>query len=171
MYKMKIQLLISLFLFGLFFVFSGCNQNLPPGMPKLYPATITVFSDGQPLVGASVTIWAQDPALTSWWAGATTDTEGNAKLVTWGRYPGAAAGSYNITIEKTEIEASKLTGEYSEERRAEFEADAAGRKHYDLFPDFSSLEKSTLKIEIKPGTNEEKVDVGKTRPTLLKVYL
>ena len=85
-----------------FLMFSGCGEKMPPGLPKLYPATITVMQDGQPLAGAEIVVINTDPA-TNWSAGGLTDSNGVVKLRTMGRYDGAPLGTYKVGVRKEEI--------------------------------------------------------------------
>jgi len=83
---------------------TGCGEPRPEGMPELYPATVTVMQDGNPLPGAAVTLLPQDAALTRWPAGGTTDESGAVKLHTYSTYPGAPAGTFKVTVSKTTTE-------------------------------------------------------------------
>ena len=86
-----------------FLLLPGCGgQQLPPGMPKLYPATVTVMQDGQPLGEADIVIINTDPAV-NWSAGGVTDKNGIVKLRTMGQYDGAPLGTYKVGVRKTEI--------------------------------------------------------------------
>ena len=90
-------------LFALTLSFSGCGgEQLPPGMPKLYPATLTVMQDGKPLAGARVTMMNTDPEV-NWPTGGTTDNNGVIRLMTMGRYNGAPAGTYRVYVSKIEM--------------------------------------------------------------------
>jgi len=92
---------LSLFLVC-FLLFSGCGgQKLPPGMPKLYPATITVTQDGQPLEGAEIVVISTDPSM-NWSSGGITDQNGIVKLRTMGQYDGAPLGKYKVGVRKVE---------------------------------------------------------------------
>ncbi len=82
----------------------GCSDPRPEGMPDLYPATITVTQDGSPLAGAAVTLFPQDAALTRWPTGGTTDNSGVVTLHTYSTYPGAPAGTFKVTVSKTNTE-------------------------------------------------------------------
>ena len=81
-------------------LFSGCSgEPLPPGIPKLYPATLTVIQDGKPLAGAGVILTNVDPS-SDWSAGGATDQNGVLKLRTLGRYDGAPVGTYRVSVQK-----------------------------------------------------------------------
>ena len=84
-------------------LFIGCGgERLPDGMPRLYPATVTVMQDGKPLPEARVTMMNTDPAV-NWPTGGTTDNNGVIRLMTMGRYSGAPAGTYRVYVSKIEM--------------------------------------------------------------------
>lgn len=83
---------------------TGCSDPRPEGLPELHPATITVMQDGAPLSGAAVTLVPQDPALTRWPAGGTTNDSGVVDLYTHSTFPGAPAGTFKVTVSKTTTE-------------------------------------------------------------------
>ena len=103
--SMKLYVMILSLVLGLA-VSLGCGTKLPPGMPKLYPVTVTVtFDDGKPVDNANVTFRLTEPVLPQTWLHAgTTDAEGKVKLMTEGGYAGIPAGKYSVTIEKFETE-------------------------------------------------------------------
>ncbi|MDR0871369.1 MAG: carboxypeptidase-like regulatory domain-containing protein [Planctomycetaceae bacterium] len=146
------------------FVVSGCSQQYPPGMPKLYPATITVIQDGQPLVDAQVVIINDDPAV-SWSAGGNTDKNGRLKLRTLGQYDGAPLGKYKVGVEKMEYPDIDLplNPPYGNEK--------AMKEYQQLVKDYEdntfilvdrkySLDNTALSIEITPGNLHATVDVS-----------
>jgi hypothetical protein len=67
-------------------VFVGCanNDSRPADMPKLVPCTVTILSEGRPLPNVDVDFHSADPDF-RWSAGATTDANGVAKMVTYSR--------------------------------------------------------------------------------------
>lgn len=87
-----------------------------------HPTAVKLTLDGQPLVGATVTFHRLN-AETERWSGVAdglTDDRGGVKLTTYGKFDGAPAGEYAVTVVKTgkgyydgEIpEASKLPAKY-----------------------------------------------------------
>ena len=153
----------------------GCGPKLPPGMPKLYPVTVTViFEDGKPVGGASVIFRLTDPVLPRTWLHAgTTDSEGKVKLMTDGEYPGIPAGKYSVTIEKFEREgteertAEPATVQSDEPLRRPSEpppmpARGAVIPRYQLVEDaYLDHAKTPLKdIEVKAGKNEILLSAG-----------
>jgi len=102
---MKLYVMILPLALGLA-VSLGCGPKLPPGMPKLYPVTVTVtFDDGKPVDNANVKFRLTDPVLPRTWLHAgTTDSAGKVILMTEGGYAGIPVGKYSVTIEKFETE-------------------------------------------------------------------
>jgi hypothetical protein len=92
-----------------FFIFlillTGCigNDSRPAEMPKLVSCTVTILSEGQALADVDVAFHSDDPNF-RWGASATTDANGVAKMVTYGRYFGVAEGEYAVTVSKLERE-------------------------------------------------------------------
>jgi len=83
-------------------LFSGCAQEQKPdGLPDLYPCTLTLTQDGQPLAGATVQVLSAD-ADGKWSAGGTTDEQGKVILVTYGKYQGVQAGKHKVVVSKQE---------------------------------------------------------------------
>ena len=168
--------LMLLFLSLVFVVSLGCGSKMPPGMPKLYPATATVtFEDGKPVGGASVIFRLTDPVLTRTWLHAgTTDSDGKVKLMTDGEYPGIPAGKYSVTIEKYETERTKartdepVAVQPDEQLRRPSEPLAMPTRGT-VIPRFQLVEdayldhaKTPLKdIEVTKGKNEIPLSAGK----------
>ncbi|WP_153556708.1 carboxypeptidase regulatory-like domain-containing protein [Roseimaritima sediminicola] len=87
---------------------SGCSEQRPEGMPELYPATLTVVQDGQPLPEATVSLFAEDASLNRWPAGGVTDESGVATLMTYSKYPGVPAGTFKVMVNKTVTEGDPI---------------------------------------------------------------
>ena len=162
---MKIRLTIFSCLFALStLLFSGCGHGelIPPGMPKLYPATITVTQDGKPLAGAGVIMINADPS-TSWSAGGNTDQNGVLKLKTMGRYPGAPVGKYIVAVQKIETPNMKLPSEPSdpaELREYNRLVKEIADNTFSLVDKKFSLGVSELEVEITPSNLNVSVDVS-----------
>ena len=78
----------------------GCGDNLPDGLPKLYPVTLHIKLDGQPLTDALVLLHTENEEIAKWTVGSYTDSEGNAILVTHGQFRGAPAGRFKVCVSK-----------------------------------------------------------------------
>ena len=160
----------------------GCGPKMPQGMPKLYPATVTVnFDDGKPVGGASVIFRLTDPVLPrTWLHSGTTDSEGKVNLMTDGEYPGIPAGKYTVTIEKYEVEGTtaKTAEPVAPQPAAQQDQPSPSRRpppppslptRGTVVPRFQLVEdayldhaKTPLKdVEVKAGKNEISLSAGK----------
>lgn len=92
------------------FAFPGCSGEgpRPAGMPKLYPCTITITQEGTPLDAALISLIADDPELSKWASGGSTDNNGKCDLYLRGKFRGVPAGKFKVTVSKLETEESKL---------------------------------------------------------------
>jgi len=84
-------------------------------MPKLHPCILEITQGNQPLEGATVALYHQDPNLQKWTAGGLTDPSGKVVLKTQGRYAGVVEGHYKVTVIKTEVEPGVLLNPETEE--------------------------------------------------------
>ena len=146
-----------------FLLFGGCGgEQLPPGIPKLYKATLTVTQDGSPLAGAEVIMVNVDPS-TNWSAGGVTDQNGVLKLRTMGRYEGAPIGRYKVAVQKKEIPDITLPSEISSpEVQKEYDRlvrEIENNTFY-LVDEKFSLGKTELEVEITPSNLKVTVDVS-----------
>lgn len=106
--ELSILLSVGLFLTLTLSVFSGCGgQKLPDGFPKVYQVTVNVVQDGKPLEGANVLFYAEDEANSRWGIGGCTDATGNAIMAVNGKYKGAPAGKYKVTVTKIVTESNQ----------------------------------------------------------------
>jgi len=94
------------FLFLAILLYTGCSRNdgRPADMPKLYPVTISIIQDGQPLDGATVTLIAKTPS--TYGTASATTVAGTAKIRTYG-YDGVPAGDYTVLVEKRVTEGER----------------------------------------------------------------
>ena len=78
---------------------AGCgDRSRPADLPKLYPVSVEVKQQDQPLEGATVTLISKTPT-TYGTASAQTNASGVAKLLTYG-YSGVPSGEYSVLIQK-----------------------------------------------------------------------
>ena len=80
---------------------TACKPNRPKGCPKLYPCTLKIIQGGEPLEGALVNIYPDNPDLARWPIVGLTDAEGQVVLMTQ-TFLGAPLGSYTVTVSKAE---------------------------------------------------------------------
>ena len=82
---------------------TACKRNRPEGCPKLYPCTLKVIQGGEPLEGAIVTVFPDDPEIAKWPINGLTNADGQVTLMTQ-TFPGVPLGSYTATVSKMENE-------------------------------------------------------------------
>ena len=142
----------------------GCGEKLPPGIPKLYPVTITITQDGKPLDGAEVFLLNLDTTV-EWPVGATTNASGVAILRTYGQYVGAPAGQYKVTVRKTETPDLELPVEVPTDHAELMEYNRTMQEirdnTYDLVEEqFMRLARTPLAVEITPNQLKLELDVS-----------
>ena len=133
---------------------AGCSEvERPEGLPELYPMTLQVEQSGDPLVGASVQLFPSDGTPGEWVIGGSTNARGEAVLMTHGRFEGAPAGNYKVTVNK-----SVTTGQ-SESDDPNIQSDV---KIYDLVErKFRSVSTTPIEVEVTAGNNApQTIDVG-----------
>ena len=143
---------------------TGCGERLPDGMPRLYPASITVTQEGTPLAEAVVQLVSEDPANASWGAGGTTNESGIAVLRTNGKYNGAPLGTYKVTVSKMEQDPHpnpELKGGGEDEVRRYLAVARTLRTYRLIEPQYSSLNDTPLRVEIIPNERTYAIDAGK----------
>jgi 5-hydroxyisourate hydrolase-like protein (transthyretin family) len=148
---MNTKYITILFILGIASVI-GCSKSLKPdGFPPLYPASIMVIQDGQPLEGASVILFRVDDSPQKWGIAGVTDKGGRAVLLTHGIHSGVPEGEYAVTVNKAE------------------EVEVSHRAESTVTESFTLIEKqhvdkesTPLRIQIqKKGKNYKEFDVGK----------
>ena len=89
------------------FAYAGCSRDSrPKDLPRLFPATLTVTLDEQPLADAIVTLYPENEVDARWTVGGWTDSDGKAIIVTHGKFLGSPAGKFKVCITKSEVEGS-----------------------------------------------------------------
>ncbi|MDR1484638.1 MAG: hypothetical protein LBT09_07420 [Planctomycetaceae bacterium] len=138
---------------------AGCgDKSRPSDLPPLYPCTVTVTQDGQPLEGAIIRFEPMDSAGATYQAAAVSSADGTALMKTYG-FQGSPVGKYKVIVtkivsESTEYKLNESTGK----------EEPVNSKRYRLIePQFTSAKTTPLEIEI---TGKEKnvlktFDVGK----------
>ncbi|MDR2757447.1 MAG: carboxypeptidase-like regulatory domain-containing protein [Planctomycetaceae bacterium] len=152
---------VSLFLFGC----SG--EHLPPNLPKLYSVTLTIVQDGKPFNGASVVIVNENYASSPWAAGGVTNEQGQVKLRTEGKYSGAPAGKYKVTVTKVETPDIELTEDSSSPEYNKKVKEIQDNTFYLVEDKFTKLDTTPLRIEITPSEKNFELDVS---PAVRKKY-
>jgi hypothetical protein len=126
---------------------AGCaREQRPEGIPTLYPCNITITQDGKPLAGAMVTLYTESSEDRRWSPGGTTDSQGVIQIKVLGKYLGAPAGTYKVTVAKHEIE----------------NVDSNSYYHVSLVEtQYIKVKDTPLKIEVTPQGVTQTFDVGK----------
>jgi hypothetical protein len=102
LYKIWLFILPILISFSVLLL-SGCGGGrVPPeGLPKLYPCSILVTQEGEPLVGATVSLHSTSEKF-QWTINGRTDESGKAEIMTHGYFKGVPAGNFKVTVDKLE---------------------------------------------------------------------
>jgi len=143
----------------------GCSgAPRPAGLPKLYPVTLTIQQEGQPLSGTMVQLVPQNPS--QWGSGGTTDAQGRVNIRTHGQYDGAPEGTYAVVLTKQET----LYPMPEEIQRGSREDQMAWTQNnpnalaetFDLIqPEFQSPETTPLKVHVDKKAVKQTLDAGK----------
>ena len=138
--RTNISLFLSVSVIALISMIGCSGEKQPDGLPSLYPVTILVTQEGQPMVGASVALTVPDGSL-SWVIGGITGADGKATLRTQGKYDGAPAGKYNVQISKNVYEEDVKVIQHVEDA-------------------YMSAKNTPIKVEITKETKLLEVDAG-----------
>jgi hypothetical protein len=147
------RILLSLGL--LLVVETGCQETVPSDIPQLYPVTVTVMLNGTPLPEASLSLKMVDHDTGLAIVG-KTDSSGIAQLWTQGRYRGAPAGKYKVTVRKSALVEGATSKTPPPNDPKELDAYKrkveAERKSYPAIEErFSKMEKTVLEMEVVPN--------------------
>lgn len=143
------------------FCLAGCSgEPRPAGFPKLYPVTLKVSQEGTPLEGAFVQLQSNDPAMT-WTTSGTTDANGAAVLWTYGKYKGAPAGTFKVTVMKDINEGEKEYTDALDRQDVAAAAKVKVRSFSYVEELYTSFSKTPIEIEITKSTRSLDIDAGK----------
>jgi hypothetical protein len=138
-----------IFLFLIFLLLGCTRSNRPDGLPKLYPCVITVTQNGDPVADVSVQLISKQESI--WPVTGITNTSGNAKLVTYGQFPGAPLGDYTVVFSKTTTVSLKQGNEFQ----------SGITEVYSLINvEHTQPETSKLEMSIEKGTNQKTFELG-----------
>ncbi|MDR2440634.1 MAG: hypothetical protein LBE12_14830 [Planctomycetaceae bacterium] len=93
------QIFPIVFIYLVAFVFGCTPSNHPPDLPDLYPCSIIITQENQPLANALVELIPLDQTNWKWRTSAVTDMSGTAVLLTYG-FPGSLPGTFKVIITK-----------------------------------------------------------------------
>jgi len=135
---------------------TGCSgQPKPDGMPPLHPLTITVTQEGKPLAEASVSLHPIGGEH-SWSSGGLTQSDGSLVIYTYGKYAGAPAGKFKVTVDCVTSDPPAPKNVTMEE------LDAHNKKHpaFRIVPlQYTEKGKTPLEIEVVKGANKITLDI------------
>lgn len=173
---MRKSTVMMIFLLGIsILVLSGCGSDRPKGMPKLYPATITVtYDDGSPAVDANVILFPENTAIIQWVYSGKTDQNGNAIMKTHGAYPGIPEGKYKVSLQKLLSEGLASPGTpnmddpESIKKYEDWKKSNNKEKKYQCFEKkYTAFESSGLEVTIAKQNEPIKIKAGKSVKELL----
>lgn len=150
----------------LFFVLTGCDNNVPKDLPKLYPITLTIIQENKPLEGAVVTLVPESGTETKWSQSGLTDAQGVVFVATNGRFPGAPQGRYKVLVQKNVREAHpfpKLANSPpgTPEDAKYVMAERARKEFSHVDSSYAKADTTPLMVEVLPKKrNEKTLNVG-----------
>lgn len=141
---------------------AGCNkQELPEGMPEIFPLTLNVTAGGEPAADMLFTFYSDDLA---WGVGGKSDAQGKAVIMTQGQYSGAPAGEYTVTVSNYYVTPSKFGVKPADPRLQEEWQKNVDEENAPVFLRVAAeyLERDTtpLKITVAKGTPTVDVNLG-----------
>lgn len=131
---------------------AGCRDKVvkPEGLPDLYPCVLTFTQAGQPLTEATVQV-VSDDAERKWSAGGITDEQGQAILVTYGKFQGVQAGMHTVTVSKQETDVQGVEMEAG----IPIPGGTLPKMFTLVEKKFTNPKTTPLKLEITPGANND----------------
>ena len=145
----------------------GCSDpSRPDNLPTLYPVTLTIMLDGQPLEGAMVVLYAEDPAIENWTVGGYTDAQGKAIIVTHSQFRGAPAGKFKVCVSKEELP-DESTLEEEMMLATYTAAPSTGTMRtiiHHVAPLFGQRETTTLAVEVPVSRKTLEVTLNVSKP-------
>ena len=149
-----------LFSCALILLFVGCGgDGRPDGMPALHATALTFTQGNTPLADASVTLSPDDASLSQWSIGGVTNNRGVVTIQTNG-FNGAPAGTFRITVNKTETEGEAAPRTEPVDNDAPFVETSNIRSFQVVAAEHRSLATTQLTVEITPGRNAQTIDLG-----------
>ncbi|MDO5553821.1 MAG: hypothetical protein Q4G68_08665 [Planctomycetia bacterium] len=142
-------------LFLAMIILFGCKgEKRPEGFPKLYPCSIRVTQDNEPLANANLILYADTDEYDRWSVGGTTNEQGVATIVTNGKFTGAPQGSFTVVITKESQEKRDVAPSGSPEPEFVF-----GKACRLVAKDYGAKETSPARVTVK-GRTTAQIDVG-----------
>jgi len=139
---------------------SGCGgDKRPPGFPKLYPVSLKVMQEGQPLSEAAVSLSISDRSMT-WSIGGVTDEQGIVVLWTHGKFRGAPAGMFKVAVNKLYNEGEKEMIEAGNREDFATAAKIQVNSFSYVKEEYNSVDTTPIEIEITSKSKMIDIDAG-----------
>jgi hypothetical protein len=144
----------------LFVCLLGCAQKTPDGMPKLYPTTITITLQGQPLADAGVLLTPVDTE-NIWVHGSRTNKQGTATILTHGQYNGVPLGKYKLCVSKTLVEGEPPLSDIELAQNPKQHQPPPQKYFHEIPLEYNDSNTTPLELEINVTTNHFTFDIPK----------
>ena len=138
-------------------------------MPALHPTALTFTQGGTPLADASVTLSPNDASLSQWAIGGVTNNNGVVNIQTNG-FNGAPAGTFRITVNKTETEGAAAPTTEPVDHDAPVVDPTNVRSFHVVAVEHRSLATTQLTVEVTSGRNAETFDLGPAVRDAIQVF-
>lgn len=149
----------------------GCkSEKRPDGLPPLYPLTLVVKQEGQPLADATVQL-IDAGASGNWSTGGKTDSTGTVQVTTYGKFQGAPLGKYKVTVSKTINEGEEEYIAAMNRNDAAAAAKVTVNSYVCVQPKYMTSAQTPIEIEVTKSTKTLDIDAGpavKTKQPYLK---
>ena len=141
-------------------LFLGCGGDVrPPGFPKLYPVSLKVMQEGQPLADAAVSLRIADGSMT-WSIGGRTNEQGVAELWTHGKFRGAPEGTFKVAVNKVVNEGEDEMNEAANRGDMAAASRIQVNSYSFVKEEYSSVSTTPIEVEITRQSRVIDVDAG-----------
>lgn len=135
---------------------SCAGEKRPEGLPNLVPCTIHLVQENAPLADAELLLMAEDASIARWAVTGKTDANGNARIMTMGKFAGAPVGDFIVLVNKTELVYKNPP------REVNGDIDKGPFDAFSLVPrEYENRDTSPLKVYISKNTKQIELDCGK----------
>lgn len=147
------------------FTLAGCGADVDAGRKPVFPVTGTVTMSGAPLGGAKIAFAPQDGQPT---AVGKTDDQGKFQLTTYDYGDGAAAGSFNVVVNKFSVapagpstDGEEGDHEAAEEAASGHDAASEGAENQLIPVQYTSSKDTPFNVEVKTsGENDFTLEIN-----------
>ncbi|MDR3199468.1 MAG: carboxypeptidase-like regulatory domain-containing protein, partial [Planctomycetaceae bacterium] len=128
--------------------------------PKLYPTTITITLQGQPLADAAVLLTPLDTE-NHWVHGSRTNQQGTATILTHGQYNGVPLGKYKLRVSKTVVEGDPPPSDIELAENPNRPKSPPQKYFHEIPPEYNDPNTTPFELEIKTTANHFMFDISK----------